>query len=120
MHCASCIVQNVHEFFLKIIFVSCCVNAMASTWSVKHEVTNTMLPFFFKSSCNSDDAFPLVILPKFKTMSSSEANLRGSKVESNLKSRCNNPIVQLVCLSVLLTFILVVAPNLSKIQVFPN
>jgi hypothetical protein len=37
-----------------------------------------------------------------------------------LKSRCNNPIVQLVCLSVLLTFILVVAPNLSKIQVLPN
>jgi len=83
MHYALCIVRSVHEFFLKIIFVSCCVNAMASTWSVKHEVTNIMLPFFFKSSYNSNDAFPLVILPKFKTMSSSKANLNGSKVESN-------------------------------------
>ncbi len=111
---------NVHEFLLKELFVSCCVNAMASTWSVKREVTNTMLPFFFKSNRNFDNTFLLVILPKFITMSSSKASLNSNKVESNLKSRCNNPIMQLVCSSGLLMFILIVALDLFEIEVLPN
>ncbi len=115
MHYALCIVHSVHGFLLKQLSVSCCVNVMASIRNVKCEATNIMLPFFFKSSHNYDNASPLVILPKFLTMPSSEASLNGIKVESNLKSRCNNPIAQLMCPSGLLTFIFIVAPNLSEI-----
>jgi hypothetical protein len=77
---------------------------MASTKNVKC-LKNNVLPFFFEFSCNLDNAFPLLILLKFQSMASSETNLNGSKVESNLKSRCNNLVVQLVCLGGLLTFI---------------
>jgi hypothetical protein len=112
--------RSVHEFLLKELSISCCVNVMDSTGCVKRELTSTMLPLFFKSSRNSNDASPLVILPKFITMSSFEASLNGSTVESNLKSRCSNPIVQLVCSNDLLTFILVVVLDLFEILVLPN
>ncbi len=112
--------HNVHEFFFKELFVSCCVNAMASIGSVKHEITNIMLLFFSKSSSSSNDASPLVILTKFITMSSFDASSNGSKVQSNLKSRYSNPIVQLVCLNGLLMFIIVVALDVFEIQILPN
>jgi len=78
---------------------------MDSTNNVKC-LKNSVLLVFFKFSCNHDNAFPLVIPFKFQSMSSSEINLSGSKVESNPESRCNNLVVQLVCSSDLLTFIL--------------
>lgn len=106
--------RSVHEFLLKELFVSCCVNAMASTWSVKCEVVYYAI-FFFKFNRNSNDTSPLVILLKFITMSSSKASSNNGKVESNLKSRCSNPIMQLVCSSGLLTFVFIVALDLFEI-----
>ncbi len=70
---------------------------MTSTRSVKRKITSIVLPFFFKSSHNYDDASPLVILPKFLAMPSFEASSSGSKVESNSKSRHNNLPMQLMC-----------------------
>jgi hypothetical protein len=62
---------------------------MVSTKNVKC-LKNSVLPFFFKFSCNLDNASPLVIPLKFQSMASLETNLSGSKVESNSKSRRNN------------------------------
>jgi hypothetical protein len=55
---------------------------MASTKNVKCLKTS-VLPFFFKFSCNLDNPSPLVIPFKFQSMASFETNLSGSKVESN-------------------------------------
>ncbi len=93
---------------------------MASTRNEKCEVSNTILPFFFKFNHNLDDESPLVIPPKFLTLLSSKASLSGNKVASNSKSKNNNPIGQLVCSGGLPTFIPPIAPNLYEIQVLAN
>lgn len=73
-----------------LFWSSCCVNLMASTWSVKCKVTNIVLPFFFKSNCNPDNGSPLVIPPKFLAMPSSKESSNINKVASNSKSKSNN------------------------------
>jgi hypothetical protein len=84
------------------------------------KVASTMLPFFFKSNHNSNDASPLVIPLKFLGKPSSKANSRGNKVESNSKSRHINLAVQLVCPSGLATFIPPIAHDLFEVWVLPN
>ncbi len=69
---------------------SCCVNLMASTWSVKSKIANIVLPFFFKSNRNPDNKSFLGIPPKFLAMTSFEASSNDNKVASNLKSKHNN------------------------------
>lgn len=53
-------------------------------------------------------------------MSSSETTLNGNKVESNLELRHNIIMMQLMCSSGLLTFILFLTPNVFEIYVLPN
>lgn len=79
-----------------------------------------MLPFFFKSNHNPDDASPLVIPLKFLAQPSSKANSSGNKVESNPKSRHMNLAMQLVCLSGLPTFIPPITHDLFEVRVWPN
>jgi len=66
---------------------------MALTWNVKREITSNVLPFFFKSICNYDNASPLTIPLKFLAMPSFDVNSINIKVELNLKSRHNNVVV---------------------------
>ncbi len=93
---------------------------MASTGNVNCKVANIVLPFFFKSNCNPDDRSFLVIPLKFLAITSFETNLNSNKVASNLESKHNNLIVQLVCLGGLPTFTPPTTPDLFKIQVLPN
>jgi hypothetical protein len=53
-------------------------------------------------------------------MSFSKATLSGNKVESNLELRHSIIMMQLMCSSGLLTFILFLTPNMFKIYVLPN
>jgi len=87
---------------------------------VKLKVASIVLPFFFKSSHNLDNKSPLVISFKFLAMLSFEASLSGSKVASNLESKLNNLVMQLMCPSGLPTFIPLATPNLSEIQVLAD
>lgn len=81
------------EFVLKL-FIVCCTNVMASIKSGKRKIDNA-LPFFFKSNWNRNKSCPLVILSKFRSMSSFEANSNKSKVELNLQSMHNNHMCNL-------------------------
>jgi hypothetical protein len=75
-----------------------------------------MLSFFFKSSRNVQDIFPLVIPRKPKLIPFYAISSSGNKVESNNDFNCSNLVVQFVCHGGLPTHVAHVV-DLSKIHV---
>ncbi len=90
VHYVMCNVHSAHNKFL-LKFVLCEFDGFNRECESK--ITNIVLPFFFKSNCNPDNKFFLVIPPKFLAMPSFEASSNDSKVASNSKSKHSNLVV---------------------------